>query len=737
MFSCNNFNLSESPHLVSLTVADGGHGYTWIKIKCVGYMETGVKLVGKLVGGSLDSVKIIDGGNGIITVPTFEIEGDGSGAIVEVTQEAGVYTGIEGGSPVYENTTTVPNPECADGCIATTPPGTCDPTDVAPEPRPVCDPSSYSDIDNPDGTNERTCHSNTCGQFDPPILDNTYALKSPQSWTNFSTCSKRGYKNAFAKKGWYGTYGWCAPAPSQIKYLVQTTTYIYQQDDVTSCEDGGQHADITLTETITTNRYTGAQTTVRTQTGTRCVNIDFGVYETETIDDDTDLTSLWEAFINMTRLDASPIWVLDSCPLPSNTSTSTHLFDIASPCYPYTQDEVVSYAADRLFYSLNNTWPRDCGANFSLFQSAEKKLTSPYTPADVISDAKELLAMIDLCDDMKLPWRTDVPILNLSPIANYSAQEGYSFGPMAYWAADADGNPIVRGVPNPIGYEPFFDSLHDTHQIVECSPDIFGFQNTFIGEYCPTKYGTATAWMEDFANNTYEPGAHASFASPRRTFPICEGDSYFESGTYYCSKWALQREVFPHHDPARPCGEDATTIDPDTVCDETPSKLFPGAPEECTGSDTSPKGSYTISQTSYLSGVFASALTCCTWPKSPCKQALFIQDEEPSGIYTGCTRIDPPSITFFDERTTDGVPQGDSALVQVWLARVDPLWQRPATAEIDEETEECTAVPDDTAVPPLEENTDCADVDCGATLEDSRCQPGNSMFWLEQDEVGI
>lgn len=389
-------------------------------------------------------------------------------------------------------------------------------------------------------------------------------------------------------------------------------------------------------------------------------------------------------------------------------------------------------------------------------------LSNPYDPADVIADCKDNLALIDLCDDKKYPWRTDVPVYNGN---HYTPQNGPSYGPLVAWFADEADAAVRRGGMNPAGYEPFWDSEHLNELFGDTGgPGPCWYTNT-RGAYPPAIFKHTKKWMPDLTNNMFLPGAHASFNSPPREYTICDGTTLvLDAGALYLSKWAeTYLFEFPHQNHARPCGAtDRATIDPDTiVCDPldpgynpTGDLRWPDAPCFCndptqtTGCETPTNpdavnllnteaqlGSYSVKGFQFADTV-ATGMTCQqqTMIFTPCRPAaIFIQSEVLTGAYVDAVRIDPPAITVFDERRIDddGVPRGHWALKQIHQLMVDPLWKQPKICEDD------LKIDDPDAITPYVENTDCEDVNCASSPADPRCLQGNPLPWSYPQEVGI
>lgn len=732
--SCDHqfFRSSESPYVSSVEITSPGSGYTWAKAHTFGGGGKSCRLRVVLnPNGTGNSIVVLFGGYKFTSVPDIVILGDGTGMEAEATVT---------GSAVYENTTKVQDwhkKEC-DGYSCkfddADPPNELPPEErpdeclITPEPIPIC------------GGGIDACD---CGEFNPPILENTYELKDPPQFVDYSQCVKRGFKVAFAKKEWFGFYAFCDEAPSQTKYLTKTQSFIYDAGSSITGSEETPVTDIASGEVVEhINRYTG-QTTI-----TRSVNIHKTDGSTITDPDDPEADNFFRDLIG------DP-----PCPLPTEDDYSETRNEETDTLCAYEETTYGSLSwTHTLWHNPEAEYP-EClpGAIYI----ATTELSEPYTPSDVIEDCKALLAQIDLCNDAQIPWRTDIPIHSNSPAGHYEKQEGPAFGPVVSWVADADGNPVMRGVPNPAGYEPFFDSLHTNLEYGDCNGEgRFAWLEQTRGAWCPTKYGTATQWSSDFIENMLLPGSYASFNSSPREYQVCSGTQVLDGGTLWLSKWAeIYLSEFPHHNAARPCGEtDRSTRDPDTIeCDEESPEYnpegdlrWPDAPCFCNdpsqtsgcetqtnpdlvnpNNTTEKQGSYSVKSWSYR-GATLQGMTCGSGKiTSPCGRAIFIQDEEPSGSYKGCLKISPPSISFFDERRVggDGQPMGDWALVQFHQAMVDPLWKRPATCV------EGVKIEDENAFVPYEENTDCEDVDCEASPDDHRCQPGVPLpwDWAEQD----
>lgn len=675
MFGCkDHLILDETPHVASAAIVNGGEGYTRATAKVNGTFEVRPRLRLIIALGVIVRADVIDPGRGCTSELTVTVSGDGTGAVITVA--------IGGGAAVYKNTTTVPNPDCATGCIATTPPGVCDPTDVPPSPRPVCDPGSYDNTTNPDGTNARTCHANTCGPFTPPILANTYALAEPRTWLSYALCDLSvSFKNAFIKKEWFGRYGFIdSEAPSQQKYLVTTATVTYSMSvtrRLWHSFPGGvgdgyyvtkRTATGTRVRTVSRNRYTNIETITDTE------SYHFIQY-LERADDgspdviDYEVTAMPETLRQLALTNAvdgfiSFVSTFLAAPYFNNGTVSDIIDQIntegAALASGYSYTPIVSLTNDTLHVerdlAIADHQVDENGHDFTDdgFENiaVEVKLTGLYTPADVNTDGDELeaLAAADMGDDGKSRWRKSVPLFSSLPAAHYVPQYGPSYGPFYSWVVGNDGaTPEIHGVMKPAGYQPFFDSLHSNQDFVECSPGSgrYAFQNVGIGKFSPGEYGTATQWMIDNANNMWLPGANASFNSPPRQYQTCGGDAenstlVLDAGTLYRTIWA---------------------------------EIIIRWPRQGGGAST---GSYAIKTWNYRQNTLQS-VTCIDAIArfQSCKPtAIFIQKSPLSGKWADAIRLDPPTVTFFDERRDNdgpddspGTPKGDWAIKQIYQAK--------------------------------------------------------------------
>jgi hypothetical protein len=287
--------------------------------------------------------------------------------------------------------------------------------------------------------------------------------------------------------------------------------------------------------------------------------------------------------------------------------------------------------------------------------------------------------------------------------------------------------------------------------------------------------------MPERAAGQIPPGANAFNANANFFTLPCESGAWDDAlfpGALCKSKWAeIYLYEFPHHNDARPCGDDATTRDPDTIdCDTNPTGdlLFPDAAATCDPATVRKEGSYSVKSFFYQpmrtitfnglvdgtpttdvcgneitpkeSGEWTESATLgdlasmsCTPGNmtNNCTNTVFIQKTAPTGKYAGALHIAGPGDIRLEDcfdvsNTFPHVGQcetfrGEWKLVQFQQAMIDPLWKNPASCV------EGVKVIDADAFVPLEENTDCegcpGSCDCDSYTNDPGYTANDKCEW--------
>ena len=701
MIGCNqHFKLSDTPHLSGIAVTNGGTGYTSATVVITPSYGAAAKAV--ITSGAITSIVLTSAGHGAALVPVVEIVGTGTGATAVAS--------ITGGYQVLENTTTVDDWRASDDPDN---PGTpCldySATPINPEPVPICD---------ADVTND-PCN---CVQVEPDYVENTFEATVPPSYRNAAICRKIGYKNLFARKEWHGEYGFInSSTPSQVKYLTKHVSISLDWHSNSSAAGLDQVYTGRIEYEEQYDRYSGYFKVVQNdiswiatgngdQTAMRKpTEAQFNAF----IEAHGEFGVIFPSVSEYNRLYVASPYEYSAASLLSeiNSATSARISTTGSSV---TMSDTELHIADIESDYLND------GGNIitgSMDLRINVILSSPYTPDEVKSDAYELLDETgwDLCDDLQYPWRYDVPVLNSSPANHYTPNYGPSYGPLVSYQQNVD-EVRIMGQPTSIGSDPFWDSTRINYLFEDSDPPTYNYcwRPQTYGAYSPFPH--ATQWMPDITNNMFLPGAHATFNSPLRQYRTCS-DTYLclDASTFYISRWAeIYLWEFPHEQERRPCGPaDAATIDPDTVCDETPSLRWPGIPSPCTEPETLRQGSYTIDEYQ-LTGTGTDDNNCTSGEMvfTRCRpSAMFIQSAEPDGAYGGALHVSPPTIGEFIESVDGSDANGFSAITQFHQAMADPLWEQPKICS------EGNPINDPDAVTPYVENTSCG------------TEPGNYLPW--------
>jgi hypothetical protein len=200
------------------------------------------------------------------------------------------------------------------------------------------------------------------------------------------------------------------------------------------------------------------------------------------------------------------------------------------------------------------------------------EFTDAYTSAAVVQDIKDMLGQWDLSNKCQHPWRTD-DLCGLVPIVRYDEfVTPQNPDPVGQICPDnvpptPDEFPTgeLYGAPNPIGYDRHFQFRHENYVWLPDSSvwclESYGYESP------PELPATTTEWTTALEAALTRRGGWMEFNT--------QGRLYAQKSADLILKW-------PSMNFARPCGGDATTVDPDTIdCDTNPDGdlRWPDAPE--------------------------------------------------------------------------------------------------------------------------------------------------------------
>ncbi|MCX7915044.1 MAG: hypothetical protein N3A53_01905 [Verrucomicrobiae bacterium] len=537
-------------------------------------------------------------------------------------------------------------------------------------------------------------------------------------------CGRRGWKAIRARKVWHGRFGFdntdnCyevlgEPGDgecngclfNELRLSPPTTKYLGKRAVVTYklWDDGDDVAEIDIEIDSTVDKNSGVQE------HTVCRGA-YYLGEDETIVDWYDgrdaVTNMAAAFCNL-EADCHGKLSLQYNPV---TQPTLHMYFVAiRDGDPGGFFESLNADVDGT--SINLSFVRRYSPTSYEEWNIEITLHTPYTSADVVNDVESLLSYYTLADHCQHPWRTDdecglTPMVRRDEHVTPQAPQPYiCAGGSTAEPPPKDAFPTgeIVGIPNPPGYGPHFQFRHENYTEIE------------PGVWCLESYGwqtpnplppNVTEWTTNLEAQTKRQG----------------GWMEFSGGTLYAQKWAEIILPWPSMNFARPCGDDATLVDQDTIdCDTNPDGdlRWPDAPP-CSGpwNSAAPRHNYVVKEWNFdFRRAGESQRLHDNWEMCYGNQCF----PEPDIITDTITSLVCEDVTYRpasgncvyvaavspnSESFANGTNHGWGTIVcdelygskwMKWIqqAMPDPLWQRPKLPCPD-------GTPDPEAVPPFVE----------------------------------
>jgi hypothetical protein len=282
-----------------------------------------------------------------------------------------------------------------------------------------------------------------------------------------------------------------------------------------------------------------------------------------------------------------------------------------------TPDNPIIYYVDVIRVSLTITatgvtWSRyvyeelaEVGSTYE--ESMSATFSSPYTSADVNYDVDGMIDTWEqaVLNDAQYPWRVDAgwnrgPLVTRNETAGMPMIHGVP-GNYTSGSVPRPGRPAgdIIGLPNPAGYEPYFDFSHLTWELFDMTNDAGEqWRVTEYGEYCPPEYPCATQWLDNRQSQFIPAGPFASYGAFKNpttyTTVGCPIGEF--PGLLKCAWFEVIMFAVPSHNFARPCGPtDKAAVNWDGDCLSTPTLRWPSVPCHCddptvtTGCESQPK----------------------------------------------------------------------------------------------------------------------------------------------------
>lgn len=220
--------------------------------------------------------------------------------------------------------------------------------------------------------------------------------------------------------------------------------------------------------------------------------------------------------------------------------------------------------------------------------------SDPYS-SDMVN--QDVDAMIDswksaILDDAQYPWRVD-GAWNQGPLVtrNESSNAPTIYAEPGTYTSGAVPRPErpagdIIGLPNPAGFEPFFDFFHQTWEKLDVTEGITGEQWRVkeFGAYCPPEFPCATQWLDNRQSQFVPPGPFAAYSIFRNpTTYSTSGCPIIEfPGLMKCAWFEVIMFAVPSQNFARPCGPaDKAAVNWDWNCAHAPTARWPGVPCHC------------------------------------------------------------------------------------------------------------------------------------------------------------
>lgn len=542
---------------------------------------------------------------------------------------------------VLKNTTQVPNPACIEAC---SPPTPCEPAQVPPYTRPS---SEYCNdqFGDPGQEADLACCLAKSGPITPEP-ENTYVESDPPEYIDRSVCRKIGFKNVYANKLWHGVFGptshqharravgmrgdcGCmghfepALTPDLTKYRTITATATYTRDDWLWVYTGGcptgriNETSVTgsMTSTSSVARDSGIETGSCTSTTANTAILStlselfgwtFTTYEQlreaycATVAFYSGWTGVTFSGTSMTITDSYDQEIV-TLVLDESAGTLVYHTRGRYQCgtgEPYTvyYEDIdhlsIAITAESVNYTRTHYENLTEGGSYSEY-SLIAAFLDPYTSAMLNLDTDTLIETYKsaILDDAVYPWRAD-GAWNRGPLVTRNETAGaptihttpgtYTSGavPRPERAPGA-----IIGLPNPAGYEPYFDFFHPTWEGFAATDDS-GEQWRIkeYGGYCPSEYPCATQWLSNRQAQFIPAGPFASyFAFRNPTTYSTQGCPIQEfPGLLKCAWFETIMYAVPSHDFSRPCGEDdRAAVNWTGNCASTPTIRWPDIPCHC------------------------------------------------------------------------------------------------------------------------------------------------------------
>ncbi len=419
---------------------------------------------------------------------------------------------------------------------------------------------------------------------------------------DYASCRKLGWKNVFAKKGWWGrfafdstnnggydSFDWCfqnckslsyQASCDRTKYLTLSGSGHYEYNAYGDSGELTHHYEGDATAYTSLGRYNGGATTSCSESSIDPEGQEglFGNFAMSLISavngDNTDIQQayrtilngdgmslgLWGVLGNPTSIaGGGNTWALEWDFGGGNkyqlSITSGNSLVLDSWGYDglgalvghshYAESAIGTHHHKEVTTFSAGT----VGGNGTYVGSADAYLSNPYTDADVLSDITGLLGTWDLGNDVQYPWRTDTNLLN-GPFVTYAEQANALFIPycsgddgLAGRTPDPYYDGSILGKPHPYNGAAFWDDRFEVWESCRLPEDINAAW--YIRGYgASSPFPSATQWVNEYERRSMLPFGFLQF-----------------DGLYLrAAKFAETQITRPSVNYARPCGVDRFQI---------------------------------------------------------------------------------------------------------------------------------------------------------------------------------